>query len=69
MNERRHDCLSTADMQALDEVAPDRAAQARTMLEAHRELMALNEKNRETFKDVVDMIARELGDGLEGGPS
>jgi len=43
----------------------DRPAQGRTMLEAHRELMELNEKNRDAFRNVVDMLEKDLD---ESGP-
>jgi len=41
-------------------ITPGKSAQARTMLEAHRELMALNEKNRDVFKDVVGMMEKDV---------
>lgn len=43
----------------------DRRAQGRTMVEAHRELMELNEKNRDVFRNVVDMLEKDLD---ESGP-
>jgi len=40
----------------------------RTMLDAHRTLMRLNESNHEAFKDVVDVLERSLR-GDKGGPA
>jgi anti-anti-sigma factor len=43
------------------EPAPDELA--RTVLEAHRTLMALNERNHALFRDVVAALEREVGEG------
>lgn len=48
-----------------DAGATDDETMARTVLEAHRALMALNERNREQFKDVVAIL--ELEQAQRGG--
>jgi anti-anti-sigma factor len=40
---------------------PQAAAMSRTILKAHRTLMALNEGNRELFRDVVALMEQEDG--------
>lgn len=40
--------------------AIDQVELLRTMLDAHRTLMGLNEKDREEFKDVVSMLEAEM---------
>jgi anti-anti-sigma factor len=40
----------------------DSTTLSQTLLEAHRTLMALNERNRELFRDVVAMLAQEEAD-------
>jgi anti-anti-sigma factor len=44
---------------AADDADADDETMARTVLEAHRALMALNERNREQFKDVVAILELE----------
>lgn len=46
------------DLRALSPAPADREAIARTMLEAHRSLMELNERNRELFQDVVEALEK-----------
>ena len=47
-------------MQCLHLIEPTKADLAKTMFEAHQVLSDLNEKNRETFKDVVDALRSKL---------
>ena len=52
-----------ASPEALSEIPDlghDDRARARVILDAHRHLMELSEENRETFKNVVDALARDL---------
>ncbi|NML13611.1 STAS domain-containing protein [Azohydromonas caseinilytica] len=42
---------------------PDEAALNRTLLDAHRALIELSERNREAFADVVAQLEREQGAG------
>ena len=53
-----------ADLQVPLEVVPesDRSEieRTRTILEAHKELMALNEANRNVFANVVEMLEKDL---------
>jgi anti-anti-sigma factor len=44
------------DTRPLTTLAPDRYSLGRTMLEAHRTLMALNDRNRDQFADVVSLL-------------
>lgn len=47
---------------------PQAAALSRTVLEAHRTLMALNETNRELFRDVVTLLEQnDAGDTDDSG--
>ena len=46
----------TEDTQPLSLTEPDRQTLERTILEAHRTLMALNERNRDQFADVVNLL-------------
>ena len=50
-------------LRGIEDDRVDKAKLGRTMLEAHRELIRLNEKNRDVFKDVVEMIEKDLSDG------
>ncbi len=45
-----------ADHRTLPVTTPDRASLGQTMLDAHRTLMALNERNRQEFADVVSLL-------------
>ena len=47
-------------MQRLHLLEPTKADLAKTMFEAHQVLSDMNEKNRETFKDVVDVLRSKL---------
>jgi hypothetical protein len=47
------------DTRPLTALAPDRYSLGRTMLEAHRTLMALNDRNRDQFADVVSLLERQ----------
>lgn len=44
----------------------DRETMLRTVLEAHRTLMALNERNRELFRDVVTLLEQQ---GAKAAPA
>lgn len=49
---------------SLNEISDIKASElenAKTILDAHRQLMNLNEKNQEVFKDVVELLERETG--------
>ncbi len=46
-------------LNAIPEIASKEEEMARLLLEAHRELMGLNEKNSAVFRDVVTAIERE----------
>lgn len=48
------------DLHAAPHVAQKREKQTRMILDAHRALMALNEKNRKTFRTVVQALEDEL---------
>lgn len=55
------------EVQVLAESDADRDAVADIVLEAHRTLMAMNEHNREMFRDVVTAIEKErTGNTFEG---
>jgi anti-anti-sigma factor len=55
------------EVQVLAESDADRGAVADIVLEAHRTLMAMNEHNREMFRDVVAAIEQErTGNTFEG---
>ena len=41
---------------------PTKAELTKTMYEAHQVLSDMNEKNRETFKDVVDALRTKLSE-------
>ncbi len=45
-----------SDHRTLPVTTADRASLGRTMLDAHRTLMALNERNRQEFADVVSLL-------------
>lgn len=49
-----------AAQQPLDGIAPDRAAQARTMLEAHEACIEANPENAAKFKDVLEYLKQDL---------
>ena len=44
----------------------DKAEQSRVVLDAHRELMALNEQNAAQFRTVVEFLEKEGTGGGEG---
>jgi len=48
------------EFSAMSEVEQTREAQVRMILDSHRTLMEMNEKNRETFKTVVEAFEDEL---------
>lgn len=48
------------EFSAVSEVEQTRAARVRMILDSHRTLIAMNKKNRETFKTVVDTFEHEL---------
>ena len=50
-----------ADLRRIPGADVAREDRARTILEAHRELMALNEKNASEFRSVVEFLENELG--------
>jgi len=49
-------------MQRLRLLEPTKAELTKTMFEAHQVLSDMNEKNRETFKDVVDALRNKLSE-------
>lgn len=54
--------------EAIPLAAPRAAALSRTVLRAHRTLMALNETNRELFRDVVALMEqKEAGENPDTG--
>jgi len=50
------------ELEALDEGDPTKKELSRVVLNAHRELLELNEKNKDTFKDVVAMLEKQAED-------
>ena len=52
--------LPVEGMQNLRLLEPTKAELAKTMFEAHQVLSDMNEKNRETFQDVVDVLGNKL---------
>lgn len=47
-------------MEAMPDMDQSCREQTQAVLEAHRRLMSLNERNREVFRDVVEGLEREL---------
>ncbi|MFO1430456.1 MAG: STAS domain-containing protein [Candidatus Competibacteraceae bacterium] len=58
---RSNGALSAESMQPLRLLEPTKVELAKTMFEAHQVLSEMNEKNRDTFKDVVDALRNKLG--------
>ena len=52
------------DMRELPGAPANRRAQGITMVEAHKELMELNEKNRDVFRNVVHMLEKDLDENV-----
>lgn len=48
-------------LQALPELAADERETLALVLDAHRRLCAIDERNRQVFKDVVELLERDLG--------
>lgn len=49
---------------------PEATELARVMLDAHRSLMRLNDKNEAAFRDVVEMLEKDVGGGAPAkGPT
>lgn len=58
------DCATPiAEAQPLPIERADQGILSRTVLEAHRTLMALNERNRNQFADVVNLLEQQGADG------
>ena len=51
-------CLETDATQEVPQEDADRETLAHTLIEAHRALMVLNERNREMFRDVVASLEK-----------
>ena len=51
-------CLETDATQEVPQKDTDRETLAHTLIEAHRALMVLNERNREMFRDVVASLEK-----------
>ena len=51
-------CLETDATQEVPQEDTDRETLAHTLIEAHRALMVLNERNREMFRDVVASLEK-----------
>ncbi len=49
-----------ADLKILDEEGPSGQELSRVVLNAHKELLELNEKNKDMFKDVVEMLEEQV---------
>ena len=49
------------ELQEVDKVSQDAREKGRMMLDAHRALIDLNERNAKVFKNVVDLLEKELG--------
>ena len=56
-------CLETDATQEVPQEDTDRETLAHTLIEAHRALMDLNERNREMFRDVVASLERNKSSG------
>ena len=55
--------LETGQMHEVPQESPDKETLARTLIDAHRALMDLNERNREMFRDVVASLEKNGGIG------
>ena len=56
-------CLGTGTAQEVPQENTDKETLARTLIEAHRALMDLNERNREMFRDVVAALEKNGASG------
>jgi anti-anti-sigma factor len=56
-------CLETDAAQEVPQEDTDRETLAHTLIEAHRALMDLNERNREMFQDVVASLEKNASSG------
>ena len=56
-------CLETGTAQEVPQENTDKETLARTLIEAHRALMDLNERNREMFRDVVTALEKNGASG------
>ena len=56
-------CLETDATQEVPQEDTDRETLAHTLIEAHRALMDLNERNREMFRDVVASLEKNKSSG------
>ena len=56
-------CLETDATQEVPQKDTDRETLAHTLIEAHRALMDLNERNREMFRDVVASLENNKSSG------
>ena len=55
--------LVTGEEQEVPQENTDREALARTLIDAHRDLMDLSEQNREMFKDVIATLEKNCSAG------
>ena len=53
------------EWESLEDGEPTKKELSRVVLNAHRELLDLNEKNKDTFKDVVAMLEKQMEDDAE----
>ena len=53
-------CDLDDNLEKIPHIQENEKEMARTMIEAHSNLMQLNEKNRELFQDIVDCLKREV---------
>ena len=60
MIEPRNSAPMTATQTPLATTAPDKTAQAQTMLEAHEACVEANEANAAKFKDVLEYLKQDL---------
>jgi len=56
-------CLETDTAQEVPQQNIDRETLTRTLIKTHRALMDLNERNRETFRDVVTALEKNEASG------
>jgi anti-anti-sigma factor len=56
-------CLETDATRQVPQESTDRETLARTLIDAHRALMDLNEHNREMFSDVVTTLEKNASSG------
>jgi hypothetical protein len=57
-----HTMLETGAEKELARLSTDKENLTRTVLEAHRALLALSERNEEMFRDVVTTLEKNMGE-------